>query len=263
MVHTTNGPQTLEGPAPTRDEVVAFLPGLRREHTAGGEPFADSISNRTPNMNRELRDCCPRFGRGMRSRSRQANTGHRGFSRFIDPVWLKACVVAVLLGLGVSVDCRGAESDLIIETNCNWNVGAGFRNLYGSATHEQAWAKLRRLRQSDRAVSVRAFLGSKLRRIRIVSLFETSAAEAADLIRGVLSSVIIEPGKRGGPTPEGLLWSESTPVKVRALLEYDNGRVGLFETDGTHLFFEDSDGTYWWHRWDSSFPRRAVAEDDR
>lgn len=35
----------------------------------------------------------------------------------------------------------------------------------------------------------------------------------------------------------------------------DDGNMGRIETDGLHVFTEDHQGTCWWHRWDSAFPR--------
>lgn len=155
--------------------------------------------------------------------------------------------------------CHGKELEsLIIETNSDWNIGLSFRNLYACATKDQALAKLERLRHSGGAVSVYAFLGDKLRKVSLISFYETSATGAVGLVREVLNSAIIEPANSHGPGQGPAMWSELTTIRARALLEYESGRVGILETDGTHLFFEDSDGTCWWQRWDSAFPRRDI-----
>lgn len=141
-----------------------------------------------------------------------------------------------------------------IRTNATANIGVGFRNVYATASKEQAQAKIARFRKAATPVTFQEFLGQPVSSISIVSC-HGDPGQAAELVRGLLDSVIVRPGNRGGPTLEGPRWAEVTPITVTAFLQYGNGRGGVLESDGTHLFFQDGDGTCWWHRWDAMFPR--------
>jgi hypothetical protein len=104
-------------------------------------------------------------------------------------------------------------------------------------------------------VTVLDFLGGKIRFIRVVfyNMSLKTFQGAKSLLDSVLNAVIISPGH---PDP-GLQidWAEGTTSLVVAEVIFDNGTMGRIETDGWHVFFEDNQGTYWWHRWDSAFPR--------
>src|SRR5207244_4452090 len=78
--------------------------------------------------------------------------------------------------------------------------------------------------------------------------------------------------KHGGlhadePALWGPGWSEGTSATIGALVLFRDSRIGRIECDatddgspragGVHLFFEDHDGTCWWHRWAASFPRKV------
>jgi hypothetical protein len=144
-------------------------------------------------------------------------------------------------------------------------VGLGFKNLYSVASLEEAQAKLKRFRELARPISLAEFLGGEINYVQIIS-YSGSSGEGPLLIRQLLGSIIMSPGHRlQGPDLCGPIWSEVTDVKMRAFLHYKNGRMGLLESDGigaggTHLFFQDADGTYWWHRWDMQFPRQLLKD---
>jgi hypothetical protein len=55
-----------------------------------------------------------------------------------------------------------------------------------------------------------------------------------------------------------LVWAEGSTASIEAEVFFDDGTTGGIETDGWHLFLEDNRGTYWWHRWDSAFPRKEL-----
>ena len=86
-------------------------------------------------------------------------------------------------------------------------------------------------------------------------------------MKELLASVIVDPEHRGAPELVGPLWSEGTSATIQAIVCYRDGRKGRIECDatddgslpasGVHVFFEDHDGTYWWHRWDAFFPRKV------
>jgi len=69
-----------------------------------------------------------------------------------------------------------------------------------------------------------------------------------------MNSLLVQPHSEGPFVRQA--WSEGSSAYITAVIKYDNGRVGLLETDGRgHLFMEDHDGIGWWYRWDPTFPR--------
>jgi hypothetical protein len=162
----------------------------------------------------------------------------------------------VLLTIGAEVHAAVAEIDeLVIRTGVMANVGGEFRNVYTTATKDQALAKLKRFRESTTPVTVREFLECKLRRVEIIS-FLGDGDEACALVGELMRSIILQPGSRGLPSLD-LRWDEANIIKVRAYLIYENNRVGIFESNGFHLLAQDGEGTFWWYRWDD-FPRKVA-----
>jgi hypothetical protein len=180
----------------------------------------------------------------------------------------RASVLATVLTIAFSgwSRCLADISNApIIKNNQFTSVGLGFKNLYSVASLEEAQAKLKRFRELARPISLAEFLGCEINYVQIIS-YSGSSGEGSLLIRQLLGSIIMSPGHRlQGPDLGGPIWSEVTDVKMRAFLHYKNGRMGLLESDGigaggTHLFFQDADGTYWWHRWDMQFPRQLLKD---
>ncbi|MHB8523286.1 MAG: hypothetical protein ACYDH9_21380 [Limisphaerales bacterium] len=153
----------------------------------------------------------------------------------------------------------------MISTNQFTILGLGFENLYSVASPEQAQVKWKRFRELARPISLAEFLGGEINYVQIIS-YSASSGEGRLLIPQLLGSIIMSPQHLlQGPALAGPMWSEGPVVEVRAFLYYKNGRVGLLESDGVgagrgHLFFQDADGTYWWHRWDMQFPRQLLKD---
>jgi hypothetical protein len=113
-------------------------------------------------------------------------------------------------------------------------------------------------------------MGGTIRWIQIVHFDNPidSLERAGALTRELLASIVVSPEHCGAPFCDLPLWSEPTWVTIRALIQFEDGRIGRMECDatddgsqkagGVHLFLEDYHGTYWWHRWDAYFPRKVL-----
>ena len=130
--------------------------------------------------------------------------------------------------------------------------GGEFVNRFAVPTREQAMAKITRLRETKELVTVRSFLGGKIRFVR-VTFFDDSLKDfetARFFLQDLLGSTIISASP--SPLTEGPFlqpaWAEGSEDSIRALIFYENGSIGRIESDGWHLFLEDSEGTYWWQR---------------
>ena len=147
-------------------------------------------------------------------------------------------------------------------------VGGGYANRYSVPSKDEAQARLKTFRKLGRAITLQEFLGSEIRYIRITFYDKPldSFDRARAVMRELLASVVVSPDHRGAPMLEGPRWAELNQATIRALIVFTDGRIGRIHCDatddgsiragGVHLFFEDHDGTFWWHRWDAEFPRK-------
>jgi hypothetical protein len=178
-------------------------------------------------------------------------------------------LVTAFLICAWSQSCSAGTTNAIeIGRALEGEVGLGHANKFSVPSRDEAAAKLKSFRDSGKAVTLQEFLESEIKLVKIT--FYDKPLENFDragaLVKELLASVIIEPEHLGEPALAGPLWSEGTSATIRALVLFKYGRIGRIECDatddgsaragGVHLFFEDQDGTYWWHRWDARFPRR-------
>jgi hypothetical protein len=137
-------------------------------------------------------------------------------------------------------------------------VGKAFVNRFSVASKEEALSKLQGLQHSKVPVTVQEFLGGRIKFIR-VAFYDTTLrdfAGAKTFLESILGSIIISSSH---PSPSLQLdWAEGSTASIEAEVFFNDGTTGRIETDGSHLFLEDNRGTYWWHRWDSAFPREEV-----
>ncbi|MEK7656139.1 MAG: hypothetical protein AAB412_00135 [Elusimicrobiota bacterium] len=111
--------------------------------------------------------------------------------------------------------------------------------------------KLKQYQKTKRSISVQEFLGGKV--VAIIIEFvdkegvkDFSAGQA--VIQRQLERTIVSPKPNHEQPQPFAYWAEGTFATVRALIRYEDGFIGRIETDGAHLFFQDSDGLYWWYR---------------
>jgi hypothetical protein len=177
--------------------------------------------------------------------------------------WLVCCSAVWSWGAGSNaveiVDgFHGVEKMQRVESR---EPGGEFVNRFAVPTREQAIAKVTKLREAKEMVTVERFLGGDIRFIRI-TFFDDSLKDfetARSFLQDLLNSTIISPSHHEGPFLN-ILWSEGSNDSIKALIFYANGSVGRIESDGWHLFLEDAEGTYWWHRLEiSSAPAAADA----
>jgi hypothetical protein len=179
-------------------------------------------------------------------------------------------VATALLICAWSQCCAAGTTNTVEIGGGNENqVGSGYANRFSAPSKEQAAAKLKAFKESRRAVTLREFLGGDIKSIRItfydkpIDTFERARA----LVEDLLMSVVVSPEHRGAPMLDGPRWAEVNRATIRALVIFADGRIGRIHCDatddgslragGVHLFLEDHDGTYWWHRWDAYFPRKT------
>jgi hypothetical protein len=177
--------------------------------------------------------------------------------------------------------CAGTTNTFEIGRAWEKIVGVGYKNGYSVPSKAEAVAKLKSFRDLGREVTLQEFLGGEIGLIRISYYYkpldfpdqtnslakgEHSLDEAGALVKELLASVIVDPKHGDEPALWGPAWSEWSSETIRALVLYRDSRIGRIQCDatedslrdgGVHLFFEDHDGTYWWHRWDTAFPRKV------
>jgi hypothetical protein len=161
----------------------------------------------------------------------------------------------------MEVRLRGAQAVIAHD------VGLGYANRFSVPSRDEAAAKLKSFRDLGKAVTLQEFLGGEITLIKIYDKPLDGLDRAKALVKELLASVIVDPEHLGAPELVGPLWSEGTSATVQAIVCYRDGRIGRIECDavddgslpavGVHLFFEDYDGTCWWHRWDAFFPRKV------
>jgi hypothetical protein len=186
---------------------------------------------------------------------------------FLICVWSQPCCAGTTNTVGIG---RGREEV----------VGSGYANRFLVPTKAEALAKLKSFRELGREVTLQEFLGGEIALVKITHYYkplyfpdradttakeQLSLDEAGALVKELLASVIIDPKHGDEPGLWGPGWSEGTSATIRALVVYRDSRIGRIQCDatddrslragGVHVFFEDHDGTYWWHRWAASFPR--------
>ena len=149
------------------------------------------------------------------------------------------------------------------------SLGYGFRNRFAVPSKAEAAAKLESLKNLRRPVTLQEFLGGSIESIGIdhydkpIDSFERAMA----LTRELLGSIVLSPEYRSTPFYDGFRWGEGAQATIQVLVFFEGGRIGRVHCDatddgslragGVHLFFEDFEGTFWWHRWDSFFPRKV------
>ena len=217
------------------------------------------------------------------SRSRISRSHRRGLSRvsgcgsspnaLAEATYVLMRVIAfatVFLICAWSQFCAaGGTNTVAIGGGNEHQVGSGFANRFSVPSKDEATAKLKSFRESGRAVTLREFLGGDIEFIRITFCDKPidTLDRARALVKELLVSVVMSPEYRGAPMLDGPRWAEGTRATIRALVIFADGRVGRIHCDatddgsrragGVHLFFEDHEGTYWWHRWDTYFPRKT------
>jgi len=121
----------------------------------------------------------------------------------------------------------------------------------------EAWIRqLRETRDPKDSPTVQEFLGGTVTHVTVTQVvagvFDNATAQK--LVDDLMNSLLVQPHSEGPFVRQA--WSEGSSAYITAVIKYDNGRVGLLETDGRgHLFMEDHDGIGWWYRWDPTFPR--------
>jgi hypothetical protein len=153
--------------------------------------------------------------------------------------------------------CRGAAANAVEivdgrHGNAVRQTGDAFVNRFAVPTREQALAKLAKLRETREPVTVGSFLGGKIRFVR-VTFFDDSIRDfetSRHFLQDLLGAVVIPNNGASYVEPPRLAidWAEASENTIQALIFFENGSVGRIESDGWHLFLEDSDGTYWWDR---------------
>ncbi len=189
---------------------------------------------------------------------------------------------AFLIGVWSQPCCAGTTNTVQIGRAFEEVVGSGYANRFSVPSKAEALARLKSFRGLGREVTLQEFLGGEIALVSITHYYkpldfpgqadaaakgEHSLDGAGALVRELLASVIVDPNPRGELALWGPGWSEGTSATIRALVFFRDSRIGRIECDatddgspragGVHLFFEDHDGTYWWLRWDASFPRKV------
>lgn len=159
----------------------------------------------------------------------------------------------ILVLLALAVSASGFE--IIDGARDPRRAGDGCVNRFSVASQKDAQAKVARLRAGKTPVSVAQFLGGPIKLVRVVYADPKAGgfAKARSLVRDVLAAPLLAPGVSSEPRlfPD---WAEEDGATARALVIFEDGTVGRAETDGTHLFLEDSAGTFWWYRFPSRKP---------
>jgi hypothetical protein len=153
--------------------------------------------------------------------------------------------------------------------------GMGYANRFVVPSRDEATTKLKTFEDLEKPITVQEFLGGEIRFAQITFYYKslTNLVQASALLKDILSSVIIAPAHPlNVPQLVGPRWSEGTSSTIRALIFYKDGAIGRMSCDvtedgseragGAHLFLEDDKGTYWWHRWDATFPRQMQSRPD-
>ena len=190
---------------------------------------------------------------------------------------MSARVIPVLAAL--SVLCAWSRGSCAESTNTvqifggdESEVGWGFGNRFAVPAKEAAAKKLKAFTEAQRDVTLREFLGGDILHVNITFVDESLGGfeKAQKVLQSLLRAVLLRPECTSELTFQGPMWAEGTHTTIRALVFYTNRHVGRIHCDATergssgaggrHVFFEDSDGTYWWDRLDTKSPRKPRQE---
>jgi len=158
---------------------------------------------------------------------------------------------------------------IIDATNRIKQLGEGYRYISNAALEKQAMKKISSLRQLNRDITVEDFLGASIESIKVESIRGNMSFEEVHLqILDTLNRVILTSTDISSEPPmlfQG--WSEYVGEGITASIcfkiDEDNppdhrnkpcGYPMQIAGAGNYLFFEDIDGTFWWHRWASYSP---------
>ena len=143
-------------------------------------------------------------------------------------------------------------------------LGANHRTALSASEQDAREARIRQLREIEdpkASPTVREFLGGTVTHVTVTQvvagmLDNATNATAQKLVDDLMNSLLVQPHSEGPFVRQA--WSELSFASITAVIKYDDGRVGLLETDGRgHLFMEDHEGIGWWYRWDPTFPRAS------
>src|ERR1017187_10413602 len=186
-------------------------------------------------------------------------------------MWMHLIVVTAIFVVSLLPQCCSAGTTNIFDGRISkGEVGWGYANRFLVPSREETVSKLRSFRGLGRAVTVQEFIGEDIQSIWISFYADPldSFARARALLGSILASVIVSPEHKGEPGLRGPEWSEGSQDTIRAVVMFNDGHIGRIACDatddgspragGVHLFLEDHDGTYWWHRWDAFSPLTEV-----
>ena len=143
------------------------------------------------------------------------------------------------------------------------SLGEFSSNRFAAPSQEDLHRRIEELRAERRPIPVHEFLGDRIDHVALLDREPgTTVDQATARVKELLRSVLLSPDHPFHGPDLQITWAEKVFVEIKAMIRFTDGSIGALEHGGSHLVFQDSSGVFWWHRWDASFPRRVLTDEN-